>query len=248
MANDEDPVRQLRAHQECWELLPWAANGRLSGADAARVNAHLQQCARCTEELHAQHQLYEAVRRDDPVLLAPQASLKKIWQRFDTGQEPSHRHAGGPHRGAARTPASFVAECVPVATHPAPAASPSRRLRIALAAQAFIIVGLLGWGGWQTQQRWLAPRYTTLSTPTEIRTHRPAVRVVFLANTPMAEITRLLRSVDAQILAGPSQADVFTLGLPPAQNSEAVARTAMQLRGDPRVRFAEATVVAAADK
>src|ERR1043165_1937839 len=100
VADDEDLVRQLREPQECWELLPWAVNGRLSSSDAARVSQHLHQCARCSEELHAQHQLYEAIRAEDQVLLAPQASLRKLWQRFEAQPlappEVVHEYAPSP--------------------------------------------------------------------------------------------------------------------------------------------------------
>jgi len=246
VANDADLVRQLRIHQECWELLPWAVNGRLSSSDAATVGQHLKECTRCSQELHIQHQLCDAIRRDDPVLLAPQASLKKLWQRLEVDSQPhaaadcSHPGLHGPlaHTSLIQGGAQ---ECVPAATvanasHPPPS---QRRMQVALAAQAAIILALVGWMGWQTYERWQAPRYFTVTTRPEVVARQPAVRIVFVEGIPMQDVVDLLRLVDAQILAGPSQAGVFTLGLPSQSTQESAARTALQLSTDPRVQFAE---------
>lgn len=44
-------------HQECWELLPWHANGTLGPDEAARVEEHLAACAICREEVRACREL-----------------------------------------------------------------------------------------------------------------------------------------------------------------------------------------------
>jgi len=233
VTNDDDAVTQMRLHQECWELLPWVVNGRLSGAEATRVTQHLQQCTRCSVELQAQQQLCDALRREDPVLLAPQAALRKLWQRIDTQvpgcDEPSPALDAMSQDGM---PAS--------AAHPADADAPriSRSMRIALAAQTLLIVGLVGWSGWQAFERWQAPRFVTLTAP-NASAQRGVVRVVFAADMSLGDMSELLRSIHAEILAGPSPAGVFTLGLPAETAADAVARG---LRADPHVRFAESLV------
>jgi anti-sigma factor RsiW len=226
VAND-DVVSQMRLHQECWELLPWVVNGRLSGTDAARVNEHLRECARCTEELQAQQQLYEALRHDDAVLLAPQASLKKLWKRLDGTAAPTQAE-----------------QAVPAAARHAPAADARdaegahwRRMRAVLAAQTLLIVGLLGLAGWQTFERWQAPRFVTVTSPSAVTGTVRSVRVVFAPTAAMQDINRLLRALRLEVLDGPSSAGVFTLGLPGGTNADVVAR---QLRGDVRIQFAEA--------
>ena len=45
------------AHQEAQELLPWLANGSLSGTERDRVQAHVQGCAACRLDLAALHTL-----------------------------------------------------------------------------------------------------------------------------------------------------------------------------------------------
>jgi hypothetical protein len=227
VAND-DVVNQMRLHQECWELLPWVVNGRLSSADAARVSEHLRECTHCSEELHVQQQLCEALRRDDAVLLAPQASLKKLWQRFD-GVAPAAAGEAEPdaHDAVASVPAAGDAD-----------GGNLRRLRGVLAAQTLLIVGLLGLAGWQTSERWHAPRFVTMTSPASAEARTGSVRVVFMPAAAMQDVNPLLRSLHAEILAGPSSAGVFTLGLPTGVNADVAAR---QLRSDPRVQFAEAT-------
>jgi hypothetical protein len=234
VANDDGLVTQMRLHQECWELLPWVVNGRLSSADAARVSEHLRECSRCSEELHAQQQLCEAMRWDDPVLLAPQASLKKIWQRFD-GVAPAH---GEPEREAHGTVAHNKSVAAPASTAESLGL---RRIRKAMAAQALLIVGLLGLLGWQTFERWQAPRFATASSPATAGERDGSVRVVFSATASVQDVNALLRSLRAEILAGPSSAGVFTLALPTGVNADSAAR---QLRADARVQFAEPTPAA----
>ena len=252
MANDDDVVSRMRLHQECWELLPWVVNGRLSGTDAARVSQHLQECSRCSEELHVQQQLCEAMRRDDPVLLAPQSSLKKLWQRFDTpalSQTTALSETTVPQTTVSEKTmqsaheAALIQECVPasIAASPMPPASGlSRRMLLALAAQALLIVGLLAWSGWQTLERWQAPRFVTLTTPSTPAERQGAVRVVFLPDTKIQEMNELLQIFEAQVLAGPNTAGVYTLGLSRTANADADV-VAGKLRANRHVQFAEST-------
>jgi hypothetical protein len=227
VAND-DVMNQMRVHQECWELLPWVINGRLSSTDAARVSEHLRECTRCSEELHVQQQLCEALRRDDPVLLAPQASLKKLWQRLD-GVVPAAAGEAEPDVQDAVAGAGDAD------------VGSLRRLRGVMAAQTLLIVGLLGLAGWQTSERWHAPRFVTMTSPATAAARTGSVRVVFVPAAAMQDVNPLLRSLHAEILAGPSSAGVFTLGLPTGVNADVAAR---QLRSDPRIQFAEATSAA----
>ena len=252
MANDADLVKQLRTHQECWELLPWMVSGRLSSGDAAIVSQHLNDCTRCSEELQLQRQLCESIQRDHPVLLAPQASLKKLWQRIDSEAHSSaaaESTATRWHSNALEQSLQMQAwtQEYEAAAQPAANASDAQpslhRMKVALAAQAATIFLLVGWMGWQTYERWQAPLYYTVTARPE-PSSQPGVRVVFVEGIPMKDVVVLLRAVDAQILAGPSQAGVFTLGLPAEATDETAARIAVALSTDPRVQFAESTIPA----
>ncbi|MGH8238558.1 MAG: hypothetical protein ACREXP_16255, partial [Steroidobacteraceae bacterium] len=75
----------------------------------------------------------------------------------------------------------------------------------------------------------------------------PVVRVVFAGNIAHDVMNRLLRSIDAQIIAGPSEAGVYTLGLSASSSDKASAdQAAAQLRADNRVMFAEVVITSEA--
>jgi hypothetical protein len=48
-------------HEEIRKLLPWYETGRLAAAEAARVEAHLRDCADCQAELRSERELHAAV-------------------------------------------------------------------------------------------------------------------------------------------------------------------------------------------
>ena len=50
-------MHMASAHDETWLLLPWLANGRLTGAQRSQVEEHVHACAACAQELSAQRQL-----------------------------------------------------------------------------------------------------------------------------------------------------------------------------------------------
>jgi hypothetical protein len=90
----------------------------------------------------------------------------------------------------------------------------------------------------------LQPEYTTLSTPTPVVSDpRAAVRVVFAPEASLSRINALLRQVDANIIAGPSEAGVYTLSAPTGKDVQPVILT---LRAHPEVLFAEPSQPAAA--
>jgi hypothetical protein len=72
------------------------------------------------------------------------------------------------------------------------------------------------------------------------------MRVVFRRDAPVAEVNALLRQLPAQIVAGPSEAGVYTLAVPVANPSTAdrkktAADLLARVRADSRVIFAEPT-------
>lgn len=210
-------------HQECWELLPWLANERATTKDLSRVEEHLRECRECQEELEVQRRLRNAIRTDDSVVLAPQNSFQKLMQRID-GDSP-------PIGGA-------VADSEPVGLVPRRIMRWSRWLPLAAGIQGITIVALLGMLWWQSRATLMAPRFTTLTSQTE-QTRGPALRVVFADAVNLNDVSEILRSIDAQIVAGPSEAGVYTLRLsaPTAPVATALAR----LRSDSRILFAESS-------
>jgi hypothetical protein len=71
-------------------------------------------------------------------------------------------------------------------------------------------------------------------------THGPVIRVVFAGNVALDDMNRVLRGIGAQIIAGPSEAGVYTLGLAAGTaDKSGVEKAIAQLRADGRVMFAE---------
>jgi hypothetical protein len=219
----------LGAHGECWNLLPWIANESAAARDLARVEEHLRDCRECQEELSFQRQLREAIRSEEAIVLAPQTSLQKLMQRIDSVADMDDEH-----------------EVAPAAAEPVVARREPARLRwlpIAAAVQGIAIAGLLAALWSQSRDELAAGRYSVLTTPTAAVARGPVIRVVFGDNVALDEMNRVLRSIDAQIIAGPSEAGVYTLGLASAAaDKSGVEKAIEQLRADGRVMFAEPAV------
>jgi anti-sigma factor RsiW len=211
-------------HDACWQLLPWFVTGRLSANDAQRVERHLEECNACRTELEDQRALYLHVRRDEPLLLAPQSSLQKMMARIDASMpaidpiddEPPSR----PTAEQAPTPRSH------------------RWLAIAAAVQALAIAALLTVVVRQSADDITAPRFSTLSAPEPAQRDGAVFRVVFKPDTPAAQIQTLLHSIRAQVIAGPTEAGVYTLQLLGAPHTDTAQRLS-QVRADGSVIFAE---------
>ena len=220
----------LGAHGECWNLLPWIANESAAAKDMARVEEHLRDCGECQEELSFQRQLREAIRSEEAIVLAPQTSLQKLMQRIDSVADMDDEH-----------------EVALAAAEPVVARARLRWLPIAAAVQGIAIAGLLAALWSQSRDELAAGRYSVLTTPTAAVARGPVIRVVFGGNVALDEMNRVLRSIDAQIIAGPSEAGVYTLGLTAgAADKSGVDKAIAQLRADNRVMFAEPAVASEA--
>jgi hypothetical protein len=235
-----DHTGPLGAHGECWNLLPWIANESAAAKDVARVEAHLHDCRECQEELEFQRQLRNAIRSEEAVVLAPQTSLQKLMQRIDTVADMDDDEQE-------IAPAAVVE---PIAIARREPARWSRWLPIAAAVQGIAIAGLLAalWTQSQSRDDLTAARYSMLTTPTATVTHGPVIRVVFAGDIALDDMNRVLRAIDAQVIAGPSEAGVYTLGLAAgaADKSGGVEKAIAQLRADDHVMFAERAVASEA--
>ena len=210
----------LGAHGECWNLLPWIANESAAPTDVARVEVHLRDCRECQEELEFQRQLRNTIRSQEAIVLAPQTSLQKLMQRIDTVADIDDEHETGGSVEPQRTPIRRMSW-----------------LAIAAAVQGIVITGLLAALWSQSSETLTAPRFTTLTDETAVA-RGPVIRVVFAGSIPLDEMNQVLRQIDAQIIAGPSEAGVYTLKLVGVENADA-AQKLSQVRADGSVIFAE---------
>ena len=218
-----DHTGPLGAHGECWNLLPWIANESAAAKDVARVEGHLRDCRECQDELEFQRQLRNAIRSEEAIVLAPQTSLQKLMQRIDAVPDLDDEEL------EIEAPATVAP--------------------IAAAIQGIAIAGLLAalWTQAQTHDDLTAGRYNVLTTPTATVMHGPVIRVVFAGDVAVDDMNRVLRAIDAQIIAGPSEAGVYTLGLAAgAADKSGVEKAIAQLRADGRVMFAEPAVASEA--
>ena len=203
--NHGDYRGPLGAHRECWELLPWMANESAAAKDVARVEAHLRDCAaNARRSWTLQRQLRDAIRAEEAVVLAPQTSLQKLMQRIDTPQEEVDASSKSHVRSR---------------LHRSRLPRPARR-RHARAGSPIAAV-LQGSGDRGTARRGMVAiakrhcrrlAYITMSSGAPVA-RGPVIRVVFAGNIALDDMNRVLRSIDAQIIAGPSEAGVYTLGL-----------------------------------
>jgi len=206
MANEIRMQRSHSNHEHCRELIPWVVNGRASDVEERSVLAHAEDCTECREELDRHRELHKHMRGNEDVIAAPNASLQKLMAQIDAQSTPE----------VARTyrikrpwlVAALWIQLVAIAT----------------------LAGALFRSAAPPE-----PEYTTLSTP-GIQDRRAAVRVVFAPNASLSQINQLLRSVECDIVAGPSEAGVYTLA---AATNQDVQRIITTLRDRSEVLFAE---------
>lgn len=196
----------IAIHQRCWDEIPWLVNGRLAEGEQGTLRAHIETCAECREELQRQQTLHAYLHEPElPPMVAP-ASWNKLLARIDAQSQ------------------------APEVTRQAGASRPRRWLVAAVWLQGIVIAGLLG--------ALLIPQnsgeYVTLTTASE-PVARAAIRVVFAPATPLARVSELLREVGGEIVAGPSEAGVYTVAIA----SGDVGATVRALRQEAEVLFAE---------
>lgn len=211
-------------HRQCWLMLPWIVTGRVAASDKQRFERHIAECAECRAELERQRELCERIRSQESVMLAPQSSLQKLMARIDSSHpEPLDE-------------SSTVPVSMPKARPNTP--SSPRWLSIAAGVQTLAIAALLALVWQQREAEMSEPRFTTLSTAATPQPTGKLLRVVFSAQMTNAEVQELLRSVAATVVAGPTEAGVYTLRLT-QETPDEVGAVLTQVRADPNVVFAE---------
>jgi hypothetical protein len=224
------PNSSISEHQDIWELLPWLVNGRLSEPDCRRVEAHLRLCGGCREEYAAQRQIYEVIAADTAVEQMPMAGLNKLRQRIATAAPAA----------AASDPLS---ERVPPATGQNEGrTAPDRHRQVRRGAVAAAVLALsLALGipaaiHVQTQRHGEPSPYYTVTAPM-VQHPGAVIRAVFAPTVTLSELQGLLDDAHLRIVAGPTEAGVYSLAMTAPQSIDWSLR---QLRGHASVRFAEA--------
>ena len=214
-------------HRECWDLLPWFITGRLDPAQRASVEAHLETCTECRDELSQQRELQAAVAREDTVTYLPGASFEGLWSRIEELEREMPP--------AEPTPVQHASRSVPARSRRF--SSVSRWLVAAVVVQA---VGLAWVAGVlvsdRTAQEW---PFRTVTSPATGDASTPRYRVVFTQDITLEGMQEVLNEHGLSIVRGSGSSDVFTLATPEANATAEPGDLLARLRNDSRVRFAE---------
>jgi hypothetical protein len=214
------------AHEECWLLLPWLANGRLSPAERTGTEEHVRSCSACAAELERQYLMCAALTLPERVTHAPGPSLRKLMERID---------------GA--TPARAAA-AAPLPRHRRPGPPLAATWRPPGLAWAATFVFALGVGSLApTLYRWSQPAYSTYTSAP--RAQGEVLHVAFERSLTVGEVAELLRSSDARIVEGPDRTGIFGVApvsagtQAPGEPGAKLHALAARLQGDARVRWIE---------
>jgi len=204
------------AHRAANEMLPWLVNGTLEGTDLAAVEQHVRDCPRCRREIDLLKLLQQDCMLAEPVADAT-SSYNRLRARITTQRRlisvsDSLDELLGAWR---RTPAlarwAIAAEFAVIAV-------------LAVAA----ILPLSG----STDSIGL---FRTLGAPPAATAAGGTIAVVFDSTATESELRRIVRSVSARVIDGPTASNAFVLQVA-VGNEDSVLST---LRAEPAVVLAE---------
>ena len=207
-------------HQEVSALIPWYVNETLEERARTRVDAHLDACAACRDDLAVQRRICEGIDAQPALDYVPMASLKRLHARLDAlqaGSAPIQAAAEQQTRGSA----------------------PWRGWMAASVAALAVAAGLVLADQWvQSDARLTQPQYRTVTTSVP-RPQGEVIRAVFAPTITLVELQSILDEAQLRIVSGPTEAGVYSL----ASNSALTVRASLALlRQHPTVRFAEGTL------
>ena len=215
-------------HRRAWDLIPWVVNDSAPEAERQAVQAHLESCADCRQELEFQRQLQAAMGQHSvaEVDIDARDSWLRLRSRLDSAAGPAAAVRGArrlPRRGGRGGMSWLIA---------------------AMVVQA-IGLGALGAAWWSRPSTPVAVPagyaavYRTLSAP-EAVVPAATIRVVFAPELTMAQLQAVLATARLQVRAGPNEVGVWTLGPAGDSNWAATEAALRELRASSQVRFAEA--------
>jgi anti-sigma factor RsiW len=184
-------------HEETRLLLPWYATGRLEPADAARVEAHINGCARCRAELKLERRLKAEVA-DLP------SGVDQGWAAMLERLKPPTRKDAGLSWFAIRAGDLWRT------------GRPWIGWTVAAGMGAVLVAGALS-----PRAPTPAAAYHTLAAPPATRPGN--VVVVFQPDATEAQIRTALVASGARLVDGPTAADAYVLSVQPSQRGKALA-------------------------
>ncbi len=210
----QDPGPDDREHHAMTELIPWYLNETLDETTRSRLDRHLATCPRCRADVAFERAVQDSLAAEPAVEYMPAASLKRLNATLDELQ-PARPHS---FRAFRRPPRRAVAASLALLT-----------LTVGLGV---VTVGRLLLGGKQQ----LADYHTV--TASRVRSPDETIRAVFAPGMTVAELQRVLDDAQLKIVAGPSEAGVYSLA---PTSTRATSSSLELLRQHAGVRFAESS-------
>jgi anti-sigma-K factor RskA len=211
------PRGASREHADISALIPWYVNETIGEDERRRIDTHLDGCDKCRRELEEQRRLQEAMSTDTAIEYMPAASLNRLRARLD-GAEAGEPEKATPSRGWIR-------------------ATSWQGLMAASIALMAVALSFLAADRFQTRAHAGADYYTVTSSGQ--RPSGEVIRAVFAPTATVAELQGMLDAAKLRIVAGPTEAGVYSLAQTDPRAS--VSSSLALLRGHTKVRFAEST-------
>lgn len=200
------------AHRAAFDALPWLLNGSLGGQERDAVQAHVQSCAACRDELDMLRALRAAGQDSAVPVIDPDTALARILPRLDARPVPKPQPPGLLQRWRARV-----------------AANERSWLRGAMVAQAVVIAGLLL--ALARPDGFAAAPYRVLGARAP---EHAALVIVFKPQTTESELHRIVRASGVRIVDGPTVTDAYLVSV-----NGSTATALARLRAEPAVALAE---------
>jgi hypothetical protein len=231
---------RTRSHHEAWEAVPWILNGSLSEAEVRAAQEHLRGCADCREALAFEQRLREAMQQPQPRAQPAdaEAGWRQLSARLDGNLQAGKEESEFVEAPAETAPPGAAAAAIAALPRRWSAYVSVRWLAAAVIVEA-LALGVVVTASWSNHPgREPIAVYRTLSQVDAV-TPAPTIRVVLAPGVRLEQFGSMLRAAHLQVVAGPSEAGVWSLA--PAEDATSIAtETALRaLRGNPQVRFAE---------
>ena len=205
------------------ELIPWYPEDGLSDAERGAVEAHAACCPECRREIHG------AFGETDLPADAPAAErvLARVFERIAERSRPELASAGD------RLPPTLAIP--PSARAPR---RPSWRMPLVAAAAALALAVLLAPRAGHLLAGSPALYHTAAAPPVETEATGPLLDVVLRSDVTASQLNDALRSLGAEVVAGPTALGRYRLRLP-ADADASVAATALRAPETGVATFAE---------
>jgi anti-sigma factor RsiW len=201
-------------HLEAQSLLPWYVTGRLEGAERAQVEAHLNVCAECQDDVKFERRLH--------------AEIAALPVGVETGWTEMRRRMANDRRSARRETVSARLLAVLRAAGQRWGGEHWRGWALAAPAVLVLFVAALALPGARPHP------YHALAATRGVAPVGNAL-VIFRPDTPERDLRAALEAGRARLVDGPTAADAYVIRIPAGKRLAVLA----QLRGRADVELAE---------